>query len=120
MAVIMERSTDRGPVSLSTWYLIGSAVIGISMITLKSSGSARPGVTRSRFMADLDGWSARHCTPPAYPWRPGQGKLPRRPGAIRCKEDQRKWKRRGRDVSRRRVLTGWRERTTGATILPNA
>src|SRR5438552_6124184 len=51
MAVDMKRSTKTAPVSLSTSYLIGSACIGISMMTLTSTGTSRPAVTRSRFMA---------------------------------------------------------------------
>src|ERR1700688_3863318 len=54
----MKRSTNSAPVSLSTSYLIGSALIGISMITLKSSGRLRPGVTRSRLIAVLAFWFA--------------------------------------------------------------
>src|SRR5574340_833609 len=50
MAVDMKRSTNSAPVSLSTSYLIGSAFIGISMMTLKSSGRFRPDPTLSRFM----------------------------------------------------------------------
>src|SRR5574341_1290344 len=50
MAVDMKRSTNMAPVSLSTSYLMGSAFIGISMITLKSSGRSRPESTRSRFI----------------------------------------------------------------------
>src|SRR6185369_4375747 len=49
MAVDMKRSTNMAPVSLSTSYLMGSAFIGISMMTLTSSGTLRPAVTRSRF-----------------------------------------------------------------------
>ena len=50
MAVDMNRSTNIAPVSLSTSYLIGSAFIGISMITLTSFGTSWPVVTRSRFI----------------------------------------------------------------------
>src|SRR3954453_23857165 len=46
----MKRSTNIAPVSLSTSYLIGSAFIGISMITLNSSGTFGPGVTLCRLM----------------------------------------------------------------------
>src|SRR5687768_12873309 len=46
----MKRSTNRAPVALSTSYLIGSAFMGISMMTLISSGASSPGPTRSRFM----------------------------------------------------------------------
>jgi hypothetical protein len=49
----MNRSTNTAPVALSTSYLIGSAFIGISTITLKSFGTSRPEVTRSRFIAGL-------------------------------------------------------------------
>src|SRR5262245_1594208 len=52
MAVVMKRSTKSAPVSLSTSYLMGSAFIGISMITLNSSGALAPGVTLCRLM----GW----------------------------------------------------------------
>ncbi len=51
MAVLMKRSTNIAPLSLSTSYLIGSAFIGISMITLNSSGAFAPGVTLCRLMA---------------------------------------------------------------------
>src|SRR5260370_16972019 len=44
----MKRFTKSAPESLSTSYLIGSAFIGISITTLKSSGTARPELTRSR------------------------------------------------------------------------
>ena len=37
----MKRSTNSAPLSLSTSYLIGSAFIGISMMTLNSSGALR-------------------------------------------------------------------------------
>src|ERR1700704_4678905 len=47
----MNRSTNNAPDSLSTSYLIGSAFIGISITTLKSSGKLRPAGTRSRLMA---------------------------------------------------------------------
>src|SRR5215510_14637181 len=50
MAVDMKRSTNTAPVALSTSYFTGSAFIGISMMTLTSSGKFRPAVTRSRFM----------------------------------------------------------------------
>jgi len=43
-------STNSAPLALSTSYLIGSAFIGISMMTLKDSGTFLPGVTRSRDM----------------------------------------------------------------------
>src|SRR5689334_24946138 len=46
----MKRSTNSAPLSLSTSYLIGSAFIGISMITLNSSGALAPGVTFWRLM----------------------------------------------------------------------
>src|SRR3954468_2656116 len=46
----MKRSTNSAPLSLSTSYLIGSAFIGISMMTLNSSGALAPGVTRCRLM----------------------------------------------------------------------
>src|SRR6185295_8554258 len=46
----MKRSTNIAPVSLSTSYLIGSAFIGISMMTLNSSGALAPGVTLCRLM----------------------------------------------------------------------
>src|SRR5437868_10588753 len=49
----MKRSTNIAPLSLSTSYLIGSAFIGISMITLNSSGAFAPGVTLCRLMADV-------------------------------------------------------------------
>src|SRR5262245_38552703 len=47
----MNRSTKSAPDSLSTSYLIGSAFIGISITTLKSSGMLRPGGTRSRLIS---------------------------------------------------------------------
>src|SRR6516164_1001158 len=47
----MKRSTKTAPVTLSTSYLIGSPCIGISMITLQSSGTSLPEGTRSRFMS---------------------------------------------------------------------
>src|SRR5512141_1001611 len=47
----MKRSTKTAPVSLSTSYLIGSARIGISMMTLKSLGTSLPAGTRSKLMA---------------------------------------------------------------------
>src|SRR4051812_25471816 len=50
MDVLMKRSTKIAPDSLSTSYLIGSAFIGISMITLNSSGTFLPGETFSRDM----------------------------------------------------------------------
>ena len=50
MDVLMKRSTKIAPDSLSTSYLTGSAFIGISMITLKASGTFLPGVTLSRDM----------------------------------------------------------------------
>src|SRR6476620_7148861 len=46
----MKRSTKMAPDSLSTSYFTGSAFIGISMITLKASGTCLPGETRSRDM----------------------------------------------------------------------
>src|SRR6188508_106463 len=48
----MKRSTKIAPVSLSTSYLIGSACIGISMMTLRSSGTLRPALTRSRLTGE--------------------------------------------------------------------
>src|SRR6202171_2611762 len=51
MAVETNRSTKSAPVSLSISYLMGSAFIGISMITLKSLPRSRPASTLSRFMA---------------------------------------------------------------------
>src|SRR6185312_17031976 len=50
MAVVMKRSTNRAPLSLSTSYLIGSAFMGISMMTLNSSGALAPGDTWWRLM----------------------------------------------------------------------
>src|SRR5687768_5186943 len=47
----MKRSTNSAPLALSTSYLIGSAFIGISMITLNSSGARAPGVTSCKLMA---------------------------------------------------------------------
>src|ERR1044071_584073 len=52
MAVVMKRSTKSAPRALSTSYLIGSAAIGISMMTLNSSGALAPGVTCCRLMVD--------------------------------------------------------------------
>ncbi|EGP44878.1 hypothetical protein AXXA_18847 [Achromobacter insuavis AXX-A] len=52
MAVSMKRSTKIAPDSLSTSYLTGSAFMGISMMTLKSSGSFLPGGTRSKLMIE--------------------------------------------------------------------
>src|SRR5690349_19295087 len=49
MAVDMKRSTNIAPVVFSISYLMGSACIGISMITLKSLGTSQPELTRSRF-----------------------------------------------------------------------
>src|SRR4051794_23545934 len=51
----MKRSTNSAPLSLSTSYLIGSAFIGISMITLNSSGALAPGVTFCRLIGVLAG-----------------------------------------------------------------
>src|SRR2546430_9291767 len=56
----MKRSTKTAPVSLSTSYLIGSPCIGISMMTLQSSGTPLPAETRSRFMAAHDEDADRH------------------------------------------------------------
>jgi hypothetical protein len=53
MAVIMNRSTNSAPEYLSTSYLIGSAFIGISMITLNSSGTDLPGVTSVMLIAKV-------------------------------------------------------------------
>ena len=50
LAVPMNRSTNKAPDSSSTSYLIGSAFIGISMITLNSPGALAPGVTLCRLM----------------------------------------------------------------------
>ncbi|MNT24491.1 hypothetical protein D3C72_1599660 [compost metagenome] len=50
MAVVMKRSTKIAPDSLSTSYLIGSAFIGISITTLKASGTFLPGETLSKDM----------------------------------------------------------------------
>ncbi|MNV50001.1 hypothetical protein D3C71_1419840 [compost metagenome] len=51
MAVVMKRSTKIAPDSLSTSYLIGSEFIGISMTTLKASGTFLPGGTLLRDMS---------------------------------------------------------------------
>src|SRR5436305_2045890 len=51
----MKRSTKSAPLALSTSYLIGSAFIGISMMTLNSSGALAPGVTFCRLMVALRG-----------------------------------------------------------------
>src|SRR5579871_6607993 len=51
MAVLMKRSTNMAPVSLSTSYLIGWECAGISMMTLTSLDKDFPESTRSRFMA---------------------------------------------------------------------
>ena len=48
--VLMNRSTKMAPEALSTSYFTGSAFIGISMMTLKESGTLLPGVTLSRDM----------------------------------------------------------------------
>src|SRR6476620_6633688 len=56
MDVLMKRSTKIAPVSLSTSYFTGSAFIGISMTTLKASGTFLPGVTLSRDMGASCGW----------------------------------------------------------------
>src|SRR4051812_49089209 len=56
MDVLMKRSTKMAPVSLSTSYFTGSAFIGISMTTLKASGTFLPGVTLSRDMGSACGW----------------------------------------------------------------
>src|SRR3546814_17720935 len=50
MAVSMKRSTKTEPESLSTSYLTGSAFMGISMMTLNSSGTLLPAGTRSKLM----------------------------------------------------------------------
>src|SRR5215212_8086180 len=64
MAVLMKRSTNIAPLSLSTSYLIGSAFIGISMITLNSSGARAPGVTLCRLMADVAAKGTFDVKPP--------------------------------------------------------
>src|SRR3569623_2466408 len=51
MAVLMNRSTNMAPESLSTSYFTGSLCEGISMITLMSLGTSRPEFTLSRLMA---------------------------------------------------------------------
>src|SRR6478609_7761252 len=56
MDVLMKRSTKIAPVSLSTSYFTGSAFIGISMTTLKASGTFLPGVTLSRDIGGSCGW----------------------------------------------------------------
>src|ERR1700735_835917 len=45
MAVIIKRSTNSAPDSLSTSYFTGSAFIGISIITLNSCGTCLPAFT---------------------------------------------------------------------------
>src|SRR5215213_6850657 len=77
----MKRSTNSAPLSLSTSYLIGSAFIGISMITLNSSGALAPGVTLCRLMmvqgapesADFRGTGPKHPAR-AQPSCPTDGK----------------------------------------------
>src|SRR5690606_2897520 len=54
MAVSMKRSTKTEPESLSTSYLTGSAFMGISMMTLNSSGKLVPAGTRSKLMLGSD------------------------------------------------------------------
>src|SRR5690606_3757324 len=54
MAVPMKRSTNTAPVSWSISYLMGSALAGISMMTLKTSGALAPAGTLSRLMMDGD------------------------------------------------------------------
>ena len=56
----MNRSTNNAPLALSTSYLIGSAFIGISMITLNSSGAFAPGVTLCRLMVLFDAFLKLH------------------------------------------------------------
>src|SRR4051812_15570060 len=63
----MKRSTNSAPLSLSTSYLIGSAFIGISMITLNASGASSPGVTLCKLMGTVE---ARGKTPMLTPRAP--------------------------------------------------
>jgi hypothetical protein len=73
----MKRSTNIAPLSLSTSYLIGSAFIGISMITLNSSGRAAPGVTLCRLMAGVGSRGTFDVKPPEGDTR-ARGSGPRR------------------------------------------
>src|SRR5580692_7800806 len=57
MAVVMNRSTNSAPDSSSTSYLMGSAFIGISMMTLNSCGRFPPAVTLLMLMGLLCGRS---------------------------------------------------------------
>src|ERR1700722_18303190 len=54
----MKRSTNSAPDCLSISYLIGSAAIGISMITLNSCGTRLPAVTSLMLIVDSKGWRA--------------------------------------------------------------
>src|SRR5687767_15097942 len=49
----MKRSTNNAPVASSTSYLMGSAFIGISMMTLNCAGARAPGPTLCRLMWQL-------------------------------------------------------------------
>src|SRR4051812_14678125 len=55
----MKRSTNSAPDASSTSYLIGSAFIWISMMTLNSAGARSPGVTLCRLMVGFSGSSFR-------------------------------------------------------------
>src|SRR2546427_489992 len=69
MAVPMKRSTNTAPVSWSISYLIGSALAGISMMTLNTSGALAPAGTLSRLMmmdhklGNLGDGKCRRCRP---------------------------------------------------------
>src|SRR5271165_1740591 len=83
----MKRSTNSAPDCLSTSYLIGSAFIGISMITLNSSGTCFPAVTslmliERRFLRGSAGELRRgaHYNPVQ---RRALGRCARAPGQLR-------------------------------------
>src|SRR5579863_315457 len=67
----MNRSTNSAPDCLSTSYLIGSAFIGISMITLNSCGTRLPAVTSlmliKRRSCGCGGVAAPHDNPTGGP-----------------------------------------------------
>src|SRR6187402_1665619 len=72
----MKRSTKSAPVSWSTSYLIGSAFVGISMITLNSCGAFGPGVTLCRLMCGAGSGGCPDCRPAGRAlrlpeWAPG-------------------------------------------------
>src|SRR5882757_9876938 len=62
MAVIMKRSTNSAPESLSTSYLMGSAFMGISMMTLNSFGTSSPAVTLLMLISTKSSCRGRPCS----------------------------------------------------------